>query len=111
MRSLEEKKELVIANYVQSYDLEIAMMKVDLTSDEKQLLLNDTSFMYRVNYQNSLVREEIISTMIDNMRHGKGPLSQKAAVDLGNILWTDKFKGKPEGPKNTVPDKIVLVGK
>lgn len=112
MLSLEEKKELVIANYQQSYDLEIAMMKVGLTSDEKKLLLHDESFMYRVSFADSLIREEIIGTMLDSMRSADVKLAQKAAIDLGNILWKDKFKGNAdEGNKSQVPDQIILKGK
>lgn len=110
MYSLEEKKELVIANYIMSYDLEIAMLKVGISPEEKKLLLNDTSFMYRVSFQDALIREKIIETMVGNMKIGPGPLSQKAAVDLGNILWKDKFKDKGDEPKGQVPDRIILVG-
>ena len=109
MRSLEEKKELVVANYQLSYDLDIAMMKVDLTEDEKKLLLNDTSFMYRIKYEDATVREDIMKTMIRNMQC-KGPISQKAALDLANVLWADKFKNKEGSTQPLVPDKIILKG-
>lgn len=109
MHSLEEKKELVIENYRMSYDLDIAMLKVGLTDDEKKLLLNDTSFMYRINYQDALIREDIMATMLSNM-HNRGPISQKAALDLANVLWADKFKNKESGPPSIIPDKIILKG-
>lgn len=110
MDSLDEKKEQVLIHYRKSYDLDIAMMKVDLTTEEKKLLLSDPSFMYRVHYADALIREEIVETMVDNMQGGDPKLSQKAAIDLGNILWPDKFKGKDSGPKQMVPDTIVLKG-
>ncbi len=110
MQDLEEKKEEVIMQYKLSYDLEIAMMKVDLTSEEKKLLQNDTSFMYRIDYQDSCIRERIMATMIDNLSSPDDKLAQKAAIDLGNVLWKEKFKGKDEGPKSLVPDTIILKG-
>ena len=111
MNSLEEKKEIVISNYQLSYDLDIAMMKAGLTTEEKKLCKNDQSFMFRVNYQDALIRETIIKTMVANVESFDSKLAQKAAVDLGNILWKEKFKSKDEGPKTEVPDNIVLKGK
>lgn len=110
MLSLEEKKELVIANYKLSYDLDIAMLKVDVTEDEKKLMLHDSSFLYRVEYEKAIARELVVSTMFANMML-KGPISQKAAVDFGNLIWPEKFKGKDTGPVVTIPDTIILKGK
>ncbi len=110
MLTLEEKKEEIVAQYRLSYDLDIAMLKVGITPEEKKLLLNDQSFMYRIEYQKATIREQIVSTMIDNMQIDDPRISQKAAVDLGNLLWKEKFKGNNEGPKGQVPDSIILVG-
>jgi len=81
MQSLEEKKEQVIIQYMRSYDLDVAMMKVGLTSDEQKLLKNDTSFMYRVNFQDATLKEDIVTTMIDNMKNGDPKLSQTANIN------------------------------
>jgi hypothetical protein len=107
---IEEKKEEVIIEYKLSYDLDIAMMKCSLTSDEKKLLKNDSSFMYRIDYENALIRENIVKTMIVNLNGPDAKLSQKAAIDLGNILYKEKFKSGNEAPKGQVPDNIILVG-
>jgi hypothetical protein len=110
MRDIEVLKEEVVIEYLGSYDLEIAMMKCNLTSDEKKLLKDDASFMYRIDYQNALIREDIVTVMIVNLKGPDAKLSQKAAIDLGNLLWKEKFKTNNEAPKGVVPDSIVLVG-
>lgn len=112
MHSLEEKKELVLDNYSKSFDLEVAMMKVGLDADEKKLMQNDESFMYRVRYADATVREEIIGKMTTAMRDDDIRVGVKAAIDLGNLIWRDKFKAKEDDGKNhQVPDSIILVGK
>ncbi len=109
--SLEEKKERVIMQYMLSYDIDIAMMKVGITSEEQKLLKSDTSFMYRINFQDATLKEDIVTTMHDNMKNGDGKLSQKAAIDLGNIMWPEKFKNKGDNePVHNIPDKIILTG-
>ena len=110
MKDIAETKEEVVMEYKLSYDLDIAMMKCRLTPDEQKLLKNDDSFMYRIQYEDALIREGIISTMVTNMRGPDAKLSQKSAVDLGNILYKEKFKAGNEAPKGIVPDKIILVG-
>lgn len=110
MRDLEEIKEEIIIEYISSYDLEIAMMKCNLNSDEKKLLKNDSSFMYRIDYQDALIRETIVTTMVNNLKGPDAKLSQKAAIDLGNLLWKEKFKSGNEAPKGVVPDNIILTG-
>lgn len=110
MQTFEEKKEEVIEHYKRSYDLETAMMQADLTTEEKQMIQRDTSFTFRLDYINAKVREEIVTTMLDNMRSEDPKLSQKAAIDLGKIVWAEKFNGKPEEPKGQVPDSIILKG-
>jgi len=110
--SLEEKKEQVILQYTLSYDIDIAMTKVDLTPDEKKMLLRDEDFLYRLNYQDALIRERIVSTMLENLTAGDPRLTQKAAIDLGNLLWKEKFKStESTSTKNQVPDTIILKGK
>ena len=107
---IDELKERVVEHFVRSYDLETAMMKADLTTEEKSMLQRDTSFMFRIDYLMAEVRENIVTTMVDNMNGHDEKLAQKAAVDLGKILWAEKFSGKPEAPKGQVPDTIVLKG-
>lgn len=109
MLTLEEKKEEVLIHYRKSYDLEIAMMKVDLNTNEKNLLLHDSSFMYRIAYADAIIREEIVDVMTNNLRSSDDKLTQKAALDLGHLLWKEKFKGGGGAPK-MVPDVINLVG-
>ena len=111
MEDIEQTKEEVIMEYKLSYDLEIAMMKCQLNPDEQKMLKNDDSFVYRIAYEDALIREGIISTMVTNMRGSDAKLSQKSAVDLGNILYKEKFKTGNEAPKGIVPDSIILVGK
>lgn len=109
LRNIDELAEIVVMEYAKSYDLDIAMMKAEVSLEEKAILLKNETFMYQVSYQDAVIREEIIETMTHNMRHDpKG--SQKAAVDLGNILYKSKFSKKEEEPKAIVPDKIIMVG-
>ena len=108
--SLDEKKEQVVMQYTMSYDLDIAMTMIDLTEEEKQTLLKDQSFMFRIAYQDASIRQKVVSTMIANLDSENEQLSQKAAIDLGNILYKAKFSKKEEAIKMIVPDKIVLVG-
>lgn len=110
MRSLEEKKEEVLIHYSRSYDLDIAMMKADLTEDEKKLLQHDSSFLYRISYQDARIREEIVEVMVGNLRSADDKLAQKAALDLGNLLWKEKFKNNETKPQQIVPDQIILKG-
>ena len=50
--------------------------------------------------------------MLSSLDSDDDKLAHKAAIDLGNILWADKFKGKvDDSNKSTVPDSIVLKGK
>ena len=108
-RNIDELSEIVAMEYAKSYDLDIAMMKAEVSAEEKELLTKSEDFMYQVAYQDALIREEIIETMVNNMKHDpKG--SQKAAVDLGNILYKSKFSKKDEEIKTIVPDSIVLQG-
>ena len=110
VRNITELGEIVVAEYTRSYDLDIAMMKAEVTNAEEELLRKDAEFMYQIKYQDSLVREDIIETMVVNMRVGNPSARQKAAVDLGNILYKSKFSKKEEEPKTIVPDKIILQG-
>jgi hypothetical protein len=109
-KPLDEKKEEVIMHYKRSYDLDIAMMKADLTSDEKALLLRDTSFMFRVNYEDAEIREDIISTVVTSMGDNDQRIAHKGAMDLGALLWPEKFKNTDKGEKSPVPDTINLEG-
>ena len=111
MFSLEQKKEMVLMQYKLSYDLDIAMTKTDLTEDEKALLKRDKSFLYRIEYQDAMIREKIVSTMLDNLDTPDFRISQKAAIDLGNLLWKEKFKGSDNNNKGVImPDAIILEG-
>jgi len=110
LQDFEEKKEEVIGHYKKSYDLETAMMRADLTTDEKKMLQRDTSFLFRLDYITSELRESIVSTMINNMRSENENLSQKAAVDLGKILWKEKFGINEPTPKGMIPDQIIMTG-
>ncbi len=111
MDTLDEKKEQIIMQYMLSYDIDIAMLQAGITVSEKSLLIRDEAFMYRINFQDAKIKEDIISTMTDNMRNGDPKLSQKAAIDLGNILWPEKFKTKGDENKGLIiPDTIILTG-
>ena len=110
MYSLEQKKEMVIMQYQLSYDLDIAMVKVDLTEDEKALLKRDKSFLYRIEYQDAMIKEKIVTTMLDNLDTPDPRISQKAAIDLGNLLWKERFKGSDDNKRQIVPDTIILEG-
>jgi len=112
MLELEEKKEMVILQYTLSYDIDIAMMKCDLTTKEKKLMLNDTTFVYRIAYEDALIREKLIGRMTESLESADDKLAHKAAIDLGNILWPAKFKSKDDGSaKAIIPDIIILKGK
>ena len=109
--ALETKQEEVIINYKLSYDLDIAMLKAEVTPAEQKVLLRDESFMYRIAFEDAMIQEKIVKTMITNMTMFDDPrISQKAAIDLGNLLYKKKFKATDETVKNQVPDKIVLSG-
>lgn len=108
--TFEEKQEHVIMQYKMSYDLDIAMTKVELTEDDKKAMLEDKSFMFRISYADATIREKIVETMVSNLDSENESLSQKAAIDLGNILYKSKFNKKEEAQKSVVPDTIILVG-
>ena len=110
VRDIDELGEIVVVEYAKSYDLDIAMMKAEVSAEEKELLTKSEDFMYQIAYTDALVREEIIETMVTNVRIGNPSTRQKAAVDLGNILYKSKFSKKDEEIKTVVPDKIVMVG-
>lgn len=108
--TFEEKQEHVIMQYKMSYDLDIAMTKIELTEDDKKAMLEDKSFMFRISYADATIREKIVETMVSNLDSENESLSQKAAIDLGNILYKSKFNKKEEAQKSVVPDTIILVG-
>ena len=110
VRDIDELGELVVMEYTKSYDLDIAMLKTDVSVEEKELLLKNEDFMYQVSYQDALIREIIIETMVGNTKVGNPSLRQKAAVDLGNILYKSKFSKKEEQEKTIIPDSIIMVG-
>lgn len=106
----EQQKEIAVEAYSRSYDLDIAFTTAEFTSEERAMLQRDTTFMSRINYIDAKLKEEMIETMLSNMREGKPELAQKAANDLGKIIWPEKFSGKVPEPKGQVPDSIVLKG-
>ena len=108
--SLVQKKEAILMQYQGCYDLEVAMLLADLTPNEKQVILRDELFMVRVNFVDAQLRKKLIGTLVDNLDSDDERVAHKAAMDLGNVIWTDKFKGKPEQAAQTVPDSIVLEG-
>jgi len=109
--TLDEKKELVVMHYRDSYDLEIAMMLAELTEPEKQFIKRDASFMYRISYEDAKIKKKIIGVLLSSMDSEDEKLARTAAVDLGKILDKERFVGGQEKPKGTVPDIINLVGK
>lgn len=110
MQSIEEKLEEVLMQYKLCYDLDIAMTMSELTSDEIKYLKNNDSFMYRIEYENAVIRQDIMTVMKNNMKGPDDKLAQKAAVDLGNLLWKERFKTNSEAPKGIIPDSISLIG-
>ncbi len=107
---LEDLVEEIVMEYAKSFDLDVAMMICEVTPEEKAILIKDKDLLFRLEYHDAKIRAKIIDTMIKNMDLAKGPLSQKAAVDLGNILYKEKFSKKELDIKLTVPDTITLVG-
>lgn len=105
-------KERILASYEESYDLDVAFMKNAVSSDIASMLKRDTDFMYRIHYADAKLREKLIGTMVHSLDSEDEKLSHKAAIDLGNVLWPDKFKAKGEEKNQSlVPDSIILRGK
>ncbi|RLI52340.1 MAG: hypothetical protein DRP09_18135 [Candidatus Thorarchaeota archaeon] len=107
---IEQLIELVVIEYSKSYDIDIAMLKAEVSDEDRAILEKDSDFLYRIAYEDALIRETIIENMVKNVKSSNPQLSQKAAVDLGNILYKSKFSKKDEPMKLIIPDKIVLVG-
>ena len=108
--NIDELAEMVVMEYSKSYDLDIAMMKAEVSKEDREKLEKNSDFMYMISYQDALIRESIINTMVCSMNSGNPQLKQKAAVDLGGILYKSKFSKKEEAPKTIVPDIINLEG-
>jgi len=111
VKNLEELMEEVIMQYTQSYDLDIAMLKADVSMLDQKIMLSSESFMFRVKFQDAIIKEKIMKPMLRNLDSVNPSVSQKAAIDLGNIIYKERFGKQEEEAKSLVPDSIVMVGK
>jgi hypothetical protein len=90
----EEKRELVVAAYKKSYDLEVAMLTVvvELTLEDRTRLLADEQLQTRVVILDAALKEELIAGV-----HGIATTSTQDGVklsalkDLGRMFYKKRF--------------------
>lgn len=108
-----EKAEYLLTQYVGSYDLEIARLKVPAITDEEfEIMQNDLLFKTRLNLINAGLQERIITNLIELSDSDAEPIKLKATIELGRIMYKKKFDSKNNAIDvnvNNLP-KVVLVG-
>lgn len=108
---LYELQEDVLINYRRSYDLDIAFLKAGAAKEQKEALLQDKEFMFRVKFADADLKERIVDQLRDAMASEDEKLAYKAAVDMGTLFYRERFKNEQNNADIRVPDKIILKGR
>lgn len=106
-----EKKELVYQAYIKSLDMDIAFLKVGLSKDDKERVLNDICFNRRVEIFDAEYQESLI-TDLNSLRKtafNEG-VKLRALEALGEMFYKKRFKDKANIQNQNVPDTIILEG-
>ena len=100
--NLDEKKEIIVGSYSQTFDREMAYSKVGLTDEEKLELNLDLMFQRRLELFLIEERELIIRTLRNHMLSGNEKISFQATMEMGKILYPEFFNNsKPADDSNS----------
>lgn len=98
--TLDEKKEMVVKSYSQTFDKDMAYTKVGVTDEERILLDNDKDFQNRLAIFLIEEREKIISKLRSFMDSDDEKTAFKATTDLAQVLYKDFFTALGKGGKD-----------
>lgn len=87
------KLELVYRAYERSLDLEIAMLVIDLTNEEKKKLSEDEDLKMRIAIYDAHQREDLIDRLRSLISDSESDSVRLAAIkELGKTLYPKRFK-------------------
>ena len=105
-----EKKELVYQAYIKSLDMDIALLKIGLSKDDNEKVLNDICFNRRIEIFDAEYQESLISGL-NGLRHAENEGVRLRALEaLGEMFYKKRFKDKSNIQNQNVPDTIILEG-
>jgi len=109
---LSELAEVVYQNYTRSLNVNIAFLKANVSERDKQILLNDTLFVRRVNLYIAEMQEGLIEDLLDLKTTQNEGLKFQVITKLGKMLYPEKFReNADDGPEIPItPDRIILMG-
>ena len=95
-RKFNEKKEAIVNSFKVSLDKTSAYLKTGVTQDERASLEADDAFQQRLSYFLIEEQEKLITTLKDLSGDDNKPETRlKATLELGKILWGEKFNPPP----------------
>ena len=95
-RKFNEKKEAIVSSFKVSLDKTSAYLKSGATQAERELLEADDAFQQRLSYFLIEEQEKLITTLKDLSGDDNKPETRlKATLELGKILWGEKFNPPP----------------
>lgn len=107
----EEIKEKIYNSYCMSLDLDIALLKEDLTDVEKQEIIEDEQFNIRLRLEKASIKEQIIQSLMHLGFNSINDSVRLSALNkLGELLYKEKFKGTNNTEDHKKPIKVVLEG-
>lgn len=109
---LSELAEVVYQNYTRSLNVNIAFLKANVNEKDKQLLLNDSLFVRRVNLHIAEMQEGLIEDLIDLKTTQNEGLKFQVITKLGKMIYPEKFKENIDNETEIpiTPDRIILMG-
>jgi len=109
-----EKKELVYQAYTKSLDMDIAFLKIGLSEDDKEKVLNDICFNRRIEIFDAEYQENLITDLNNLRKTGfdeKGAGIKLHALEvLGEMFYKKRFRDKVNVQNQNVPDTIIMEG-
>ena len=109
---LAEKKELAYNYYQENLDVDISLLRAGVTSEERDLILDDEDFRYRLLLVDAQVQEQIIVNLRELSQSSQDSVRLSATRDLGKLFYKKRFTTDLfEEDENSRPTSIVLAGK
>ena len=106
-----EKKELVYQAYTKSLDMDIAFLKIGLSKDDKEKVLNDTCFNRRIEIFDAEYQESLITGLNTLRKSAENEgVKLRALEALGEMFYKKRFKDKVNVQNQNVPDTIIMEG-
>jgi hypothetical protein len=105
------KLELVYRAYERSLDLDIALMVVDLSDEERETLNKDNSLLVRIAIYDAHQREDLIDRLRNLISEAESESVRLAAIkELGRTLYPKRFndKSREEDSRGSERDRVVV---